>query len=929
MADLSGSYYWNSEYPKMRIDVSYSQTARTGTSATYRVNVALYFTSSGWYGFGMAGKVTINGVSKQITLKNASPSWDGAGHKGTWSFDITASAGTGGGTLGANVRVWGLDGDSTVMDSGSRTVNLSTWNTAPTWTSDDGNINGIKQNKIIAENTGEVTVNFPNASDKEGNAIKYDVYRYVNGSQAAKIASGTTAKSIKDNLSGYGQGTAIKYLYKCNDGSAWASGDRWSWVYTKNTLNGATISTTGRIGLDTRSISLAFSGASNTDGTTGFTYSLFNNEGITIYNASSVTTSPITFSIWNGSGTAPTTPYVKLDDLKAYTQKGNWSGTLNIGLRTTNSRGTNSDTKVGVAIDLKSAPTNPSSITAKGAITVSGGSYYVPSKGQITVTWNDGADRLGGSVNYDVYYKIDNGSWTSIVSNTTTKSAILPINAVSKETTCAFKIVTRTSYNYTSEKISDNIKLHYHNKPTITYSKANRTMSGYSVEVTSSVNTSIGAVAISSRSYVGIKGSAVNIGGSPATLTESGLDGNSTYTIKVTVKDNSGLATEQCTATLDIPVKAYIPILSITDKGIAISTTPESGYKLRVGGNTYVSGTFGQNGGSVTNFNNMLTEGEFSVGGTDIPNAPFSGNIYGKLIVKVNDGTKHNNSTNWIWQTFYRTEGTEVYLRSKTNDKSWTSWVKQYNTGFKPTASEIGAAPSSHTHSYLPTGGGTINGKLTINGANAGTGYDTAQLIVQPNTRGGIAKLTLHSPGKSAPCLQVGDSGDTLSANMERSGLFRITNANGGITIGSQNDGYTHYSSDRPTHWFNKEVRVQGNIYCGSGYNQQVPYGVEAISYNNGTGEPMEGRVHIGGNKYIYFGYCSISCSAGVSAERTYTIPNLSRIYGITINCYTRGGTGNYGELGLKQTYSNGFTFRLYNETGGGTHYVTYLIIGT
>ena len=101
-----------------------------------------------------------------------------------------------------------------------------------------------------------------------------------------------------------------------------------------------------------------------------------------------------------------------------------------------------------------------------------------------------------------------------------------------------------------------------------------------------------------------------------------------------------------------------------------------------------------------------------------------------------------------------------------------------------------------------------------------------------------------------------------------------------------------------------------------------------ANGYDNGTGEVCEGRIHIGGNKYIYYGWCSISCNAGASTERTYTVPNLSRIRGITIQCYTRGGTSNFGELALKQTYSNGFTFRLYNSSNGGTHYITYMIIG-
>lgn len=156
----------------------------------------------------------------------------------------------------------------------------------------------------------------------------------------------------------------------------------------------------------------------------------------------------------------------------------------------------------------------------------------------------------------------------------------------------------------------------------------------------------------------------------------------------------------------------------------------------------------------------------------------------------------------------------------------------------------------------------------------------------------------------------------------------KIQSPHGYCAIGPQNGSYCHYVTDRPTHWFDRNVAVQGEIRCGSGYNQLVPYGLMSNEYDNGTGEVCEGRIHIGGNKYIYYGWCSVHATAGTSAERTYTVPDLKRIRGITIQCYTKGGTGNFGELALKQTYSNGFTFRLYNATNTGTHYITYMIIG-
>ena len=50
--------------------------------------------------------------------------------------------------------------------------------------------------------------------------------------------------------------------------------------------------------------------------------------------------------------------------------------------------------------------------------------------------------------------------------------------------------------------------------------------------------------------------------------------------------------------------------------------------------------------------------------------------------------------------------------------------------------------------------------------------------------------------------------------------------------IGSQNSGFTHYVTDATNgHWFNKTTYVQGALYKGSSYNQDVP----AVFIQSGT----------------------------------------------------------------------------------------------
>lgn len=71
---------------------------------------------------------------------------------------------------------------------------------------------------------------------------------------------------------------------------------------------------------------------------------------------------------------------------------------------------------------------------------------------------------------------------------------------------------------------------------------------------------------------------------------------------------------------------------------------------------------------------------------------------------------------------------------------------KIYHAGDKPTLSELGAAASSHTHSYLPLSGGTLTGETVFNNylsLNAWSGYGSGkaqlwyngtnkQLVIQP-----------------------------------------------------------------------------------------------------------------------------------------------------------------------------------------------------
>ena len=78
----------------------------------------------------------------------------------------------------------------------------------------------------------------------------------------------------------------------------------------------------------------------------------------------------------------------------------------------------------------------------------------------------------------------------------------------------------------------------------------------------------------------------------------------------------------------------------------------------------------------------------------------------------------------------YNIEATWVRYRFS---NVWSPWVKHLTTSDLPitatrwpTAAEAGAAPTSHTHDYLPLTGGTLTGSLSVTGDITATGNVTA-----------------------------------------------------------------------------------------------------------------------------------------------------------------------------------------------------------
>lgn len=714
---LANTYFDSSSSPHKYYQVSYKQTARDGSSATYQVSInARLRYSTSYFNYPLYADVTINGTTARVTLNSGS--WSGDAWKGAKTVTIKASAGTSGGTLSASIKFTSTSGYSWSITG--KTVSLSTWNTAPTWASNDANINGWKQDKIIPENTGSVTIDAPALNDKEQSTMYYDIYRYVNGQQDKTIVRGATKTkgnryTTTDDISSLGQGAVIKYLIQGHDGvPAWA-GDRWTYVYTKNKLTPASASVSGAIGYTTANFVVTLSGALNSDGTTGLKYNLSSPQ-ITIYNATNLTASP-TITIFK-SGTAPTTPYIRFEDLKSLTINSNWQGSFVINVETVNARGTKASKSVTVSVDLR---TNPTSATFKahgGLVTIGNASYYLPSHKDIVISWNAGSDPLGKAVTYDLQVKKGTGGYETIATGLTATSYTYKTSAVTAKTAFVFKLITRTTFNYTVTKESDVIYAHYYNTPTVSFGTPTRATTEFSIAVTTATRSSMENVAISSRRYKGKSGSWIVFAGSPYTLRETGLTESQAYTITIEITDNSGLT--GATQTFTYNVSAYIPILSIRKKGVGVNTLADSTYKFKVGGNANVSGIM--NAGNVqVGGNNVYHTGRKPTP-ADIGASPSS---HGHTHINVPDvrntnptpnecsdktiSAFFNNQYGDAWRSGITVKGwTDGYCTWQLSNSSsttlsedlkfragmgtsWNPWRKIYHEGNKPTLSELQA----------------------------------------------------------------------------------------------------------------------------------------------------------------------------------------------------------------------------------------------
>ena len=125
-----------------------------------------------------------------------------------------------------------------------------------------------------------------------------------------------------------------------------------------------------------------------------------------------------------------------------------------------------------------------------------------------------------------------------------------------------------------------------------------------------------------------------------------------------------------------------------------------------------------------------------------------------------------SSTTDYITKQTY-TRGAEKvsYVRYCTNG-TWSSWEKIYTSVNKPTASEIGAAASSHTHNYAgsSSAGGAATSALACTGNSAtATKLQTARTI-NGTSFNGSANITTANWG-TARTITIGSTGKSVNGS--------------------------------------------------------------------------------------------------------------------------------------------------------------------
>lgn len=890
-----GGTYYGPGGPRFEWNITWAETGRNGSSVTYRVTAKTRLQySTSYYGYNLSMKATINGVSKTVSL--SSTGWKGTSWRGPWTFDITTSAGSGGGSHSAKFEVSSSNGGASAAKlSVSGTVDYSTWNTAPTVsgcitvreTNKSGRIisneaSGTENVNKFPENVSALYLSWPAASDKEGGTITYDIYRQISESSWSKIAS-TTSTNYTDNIGSGNQGASYDYYVKARDSyGAESSGAINATQVQKNVYTKATLTLgSATVTQSTSSISRSYKGANNTNGDGTFWYALYcncNGKDITVYNPANTSSSITIYK----SGTAPTTTYIKYSDIKSALVSSQYRGTLTFTLETSNKYGSIGHTTASVYVDLQQDISISDSVTIDSSsyTTVGSKKYAIGNLKAIKINWGAATDSLDqASIRYKLEYSTNNGSSWAVVSGANSLSTNTYTTTISNTNGYTYKFRVTVSNSYGRTKVYSSIPslpVYYYNTPETTVTGVTRatTKATITFAVTLKSNVPSNAVTKIQAAYGSTQcdeGKAGTITASTRTVNFSGLSETSTFTAVITVTDTVGAALGK-TGSASKVIEAAQTLITLRASGVGIFATPDGSSKLKINGAVLPVGDF-----LGTTAYNAVPNG-LSISENGSAANGFASTYMTTLTVK--------SSTNRQFQISSYNSGGLYYRAGHVNNTGgtgtgWKAWEKIYTTANKPTPADIGAATSSHTHSnysltshthsnysltshnhdsvYFKLSGGTVTGVTSFYKGSASqtvivnTSAD-ANGNGDSNTHLGYyssSKYYHYFRGKGSTII---DTHEGLLVSSGDLNCSKAANISGNLTLGSYANAWRALISRRQNNSVNYDGRYGASYLSAlkltSSSTGEFAYGATIECYNASTSTAVR-RFLFGNNAFV------------------------------------------------------------------------------
>ena len=807
MALIASATYGS--YPGMKYEFYAEQTGGSGNKRTVKLTLKLKCggsSSSSWYGYAVNWRGYVNGTWSGWATVKGTESWNATQDFRTYSTTITTDVGT---TSSKTIKV-GFATDSQIdadwdFSKTDWNFTVGATNRAP---SAPSNLivrtakGGASLSGTISENINSFYIDWTKATDADGDTIYYDLQEQRNGGSWTSIDGSGTDTAHSFNTTG-GEGTSYRYWVDARDSKgAHSANGVYSATITKNVFTMDTLASGSTITYDTSQLSFTFSGGKNTQSGVSITRKLTCDNGITVHNATNITSSPITVKINKGQEGGTAGPYINWNDIKAKfaTSSAKGKGTLNFTLTGTNSNGTTKTSTKAISINIQTNPnavsnqhisTNPSESTNCLTIT-NGNKYFIPDGTKVMrVKWTAATGKLGEAVSYKIYVAYGSGGWNwlaDLPTGTTYYNHAIAKQTVSQQV--KYKIVSVSTYNtnLTAEAITPAQTLHYYNTPGLTQGTITRGSTSADVIFTVKTNSSIPNISTTGSWVCYNRGtttnavsSATSIGASQTaqTITVKNLTDEGTYDLYITYNDNTGLSSAQKTPAIQIGQN--LPVFFVNKYGIGVNgKQATSTYSLNVKGSGYLDGL---KIGTYTNLNcNTYKPDELWINRT----AGTASNRPTDYATVFNIGC--DGSSNFQLASSY-SSAPGFWVRGR-HDTSGTyhSWARVYTTLDKPTPADIGAAAASHSHNYIPTSGNPV-----VSADIETTGY-----MMCKDMRLGREK---------------DKNGVLLSNKTTQSGkVLNISTGQGTVDIGPQNSTYCHYSTDRSTHYFNKEVQVDGDV---------------------------------------------------------------------------------------------------------------------